>query len=321
MARQLGDYTNQDGTAPEGEDNDRDDTVALRKALDAGPGIVYVGPGHYRWGNVTVPSGVSVVGARGATVVRSSGPKCIFVQKGPEWTIRDLVLDGETAGDWRKRKDDGRSGIFAARCRHFEIVGVTVRNFNGAGIQLTHTAVGTFFDAGKLERITATGNYVGIRFDERAEYITAAQLSCNHNVAGCVIHAGNISIHNSNFSDNTDGLVIEDKDNGSHGTISGCLMNHNARYALLARDIRNGMTINGCCFFYGSIRLENSVGVQISSGLISCPIEAIGAGSNRIAENYIIPRKWQFRFSPSTIVIDNFTENGSWDKNRVPQGK
>ena len=171
--RNLTDYANPDGRPPDGIDDGTDDTPAPRQAVAAGPGVVYVGPGFYRWGKVSIPSGVAVVGAGAATVVRSSGPKQIFVQKAAqEWVIRDLVLDGEAKGDWKERRDAGQNGIFTEGCWGFEIAGVVLRNFNGAGLELTQTNLGAAGSShgGNLERITATGNYVGVRFDIRAEY-------------------------------------------------------------------------------------------------------------------------------------------------------
>lgn len=319
FARQLSSYTNDDGTVPNGLDDGRDDTTALRKALAAGPGVVYVGPGFYRWGDVSVPAGVAVVGAGRGTIVRSSGPARIFVQQRvSDWAIRDMVLDGEAQGDWHERKDTGRCGIFVSGCWGYEIVGVTLRNFDGAGLQLAYTDLQNagHSDGGNLERICASGNYVGIRFDTRAEYLNATELSCFHNVIGCVIHAGNVKIAASNFGDNIDGIVIQDKENGSHGAISNCLVNHNERYGLLCRNARNGMAIDGCCFFYGAILLQECAGINITSGLIGCTLKAVGEGANRIAGNHIVHMDtFQYEIAPATIVEGNFTDKGPWEHN------
>lgn len=315
-ARLLSDYRNDDGSAPDGEDDATDDTPALRKALADGPGLVCLGPGSYRFGEVTIPSNVSVVGAGSATVVRSSGPKHIFTQKGVhEWALRDLVLDGAAQEDWHKRKDTGEVGLFISGCWGYEVVGVAFRNFSGIGLQIEHSGAG-WINGGNLDRITATGNSVGIRFDTRAEYINATALGCFNNVTGCILHAGNAKITASNFTTNTDGIVIEDKDNGSHGSISNCLINHNERYALLGRKVKNGMAISDCCIFYGTILLEDCIGVNLTNGILGCTVKTDGKGVNRIAGNYVIPEGWQFDFTPSTIVEDNFTENGPWEMNR-----
>src|SRR5262249_9096481 len=187
--RFLKDYVNDDGSRPDGSDSARDDTSALRKALADGPGLVRIGRGHYRWGDIQVPEGVTVQGLGKATIVRSKGTSTIFRQGNvADWAICDLLPAGGAAGDWKKRTDAGKSGLCTERCHGFEVAGVTARNFEGAGFQLTRSQ-GT--DGGRLERLSATGCYVGVRFDIRGEYITATQLNCRNNVVGCIIHAGN----------------------------------------------------------------------------------------------------------------------------------
>ena len=318
--RNLAQYRNANGKTPSGQDTQADDTTAVQQALNAGPGIVQVGPGFYRWSGVTVPSGVMLVGSGPATVVRSSGGKCIFSQTGVrDWAIRDLVLDGETTGKWEKRRDRGQSGIICASCLAYDISHVTVRNFRGAGIQLTRTGTPTgdpgFGSLANLDSVTAIDNYIGIRFDIRAEYINASKLSCRQNVIGCVIHAGNVKITGSNFTSNIDGILISDKENGSHGAISNCLINHNVRCSLAGRGVFNGMAIDNCCFFYGMIRLRNCTGVNITSGMFGCSLEIVGGGANRIAGNYVIDEGETYKFSRRCIIQGNFTKAGLWARN------
>ena len=125
FGRCLSDYANEDGSIPDARDNATDDTSALREALGEGPGVVYVGPGFYRWGDVSIPPGVAVVGAGRATVVRSNGADQIFAQRDvSDWAVRDMVLDGEAEGDWHEREDAGHNGILTDGCWGFEIVGV-----------------------------------------------------------------------------------------------------------------------------------------------------------------------------------------------------
>jgi len=317
--RFLHDYANNDDSRPDGSDTRRDDSSALRKALADGPGVVRIGKGHYRCGDIQIPEGVTLQGMGRATVIRSSGAASIFRQVNvADWALRDLVLEGEATGKWQDRKDDGKSGLFTERCRSFEVAGVTARNFEGAGFQFTRSQ-GT--DAGRLERLSATGCYAGVRFDVRGEYVTATQLNCRNNVIGCVIHAGNTNISASNFCDNTDGLLIEDKENGSHGAISNCLFNHNTRYALLTRKVKNGMAISNCCFFYGTLRVEESAGVNVTSSQLSCSVETAGEATNRFAGNYVIPAGWKFEFGPHDIVEGNFTKDGPWTPPAIPSSR
>ena len=317
--RNLADYSNANGLPPSGKDDQTDDSEAMRKAIAAGPGVIRIGPGWYRFSDITLPNGVSLVAAGPATIVRAGRGDRIFRQVGvAQWRICNLVLDGGAQGDWHARGDKGRCGISVEKCADFEISGVTVQNFDGPGIELAFTQLETdagAFSDGVLDRIIAKRNFIGVRFNQRAEYIHATRLACHQNVAGCVIHAGNAKLGDSNFCGNVDGLVIEDKDNGSHGAVANCLFNHNERNALWAKNVANGMALTNNCFFYGHIRIANSVGVNLQGSQISCAVTVSGKGVNCIANNYIIPRDWQFTFTPATIVKDNFTADGPWRRN------
>jgi len=319
QARSIADYANEDGRAPDGVLDATDDTPALLRALGAGPGTVSIPAGSYRFGGVCVPAGVTVCGEGPATVVRSNGSKRIFHQRGVrEFSIRDLTLDGEAQGPWQGRTDEGQSGIAIELCSHFLIENVSLRDFSGPALQLSHTGVEgmPITHGGNLTGITATGSFIGVRLDVRAEYVNAAQIHCENNLTGLVIHGGNCKVTNSNFVTNRDGIVLQDKDNGSHGVIAACLSNHNGRYALLATDVRNGMAIDGCCFLYGEILIRDCVGVQLGNGIIGCTVRVEGTGVNRIAGNHVIPGEGRAsEFSPQTLLEGNFTSEGPWPAN------
>lgn len=313
--RWLVEYQNDDGTTPDGQNALRDDSTALQRALDAGPGVVRIGPGTYQINAVSIPSNIELIGSGPSTMLQTRERRPVFNQQGQTgWRLRDVSLKGSTSGDWQKRTDQGAHGIVIDGGWDYEVSGVTIEDFDGAGIQIGHTnnqAAG-YAAGGVLTRVTAKENFVGVRFDTRAEYITASHLHCHHNVTGMVVHAGNTNLSNSNIGENIDGLVISDHENGSHGSVTGCLINHNQRYALWANEVRNGMAITNSCFFYGTIKLEKSCGVTISSGLISASISVAGEEFNRISENHIIPLDWTFAVSPSTICEGNYTKAGPW---------
>jgi hypothetical protein len=317
--RLLSDFRNDDGTMPDGSMTTRDDSSALKKALNAGPGVVQIGPGTYRIQAVTIPENVTVIGTGPGTVLQAFGEQPVFLQQtSTAWKLRDLTIQGEASGAWQKRTDRAAHGMVIEACWGYEVSGVTIRNCDGAGLQIirSNNRASGFTDGGTLTRITARENFIGIRFDTRAEYITASHLHCHHNLTGLIIHAGNTNIASSNIGDNMDGLVIVDHENGSHGSITGCLVNHNQRYALWARNVTHGMTIANCCFFYGTIRIENCSGVSITSGLISASISTEGPDFNRLSGNHIIPLTFQFDIAPSTLLDGNFTKTGPWEHNR-----
>ncbi len=58
--RSRPDYTNDDGSGPDGADDGSDHSSALRKALAEGPGMVMIDAGTYRFSEVTVPAGVTL---------------------------------------------------------------------------------------------------------------------------------------------------------------------------------------------------------------------------------------------------------------------
>lgn len=318
--RLLARYRNDDGSTPDGRDGRRDDTAALRRALSAGPGTVCLGPGYYRFGDVAIPTGVTIAGAGSGTIVRSNGAKAIFRPRGTHgWGLRDLALDGEAAGKWEERADEGCAGLDVEGCWGYAVRDVQARDFRGAGVRIARTdlAGAGWSDGGSLDRVVATGNAVGIHFALRGEYVNATGLSGSRNVVGCLINAGNAKVVASNFGANLDGIVIEDLENGSHGLIAGCMVNHNARHALRATGARYGMNVTGCCFFYGTILLEDSAGINITGGSISCNVVTRGDSASRLAGNYLLPETFTFTLAPSTLVEGNFTEKGAWEENRV----
>lgn len=318
-------YMNGDGKVPDGEDDSDDDTSAFLQALQDGPGVVRVPRGTFYCSEITVPAGVTLMGEGTATILRARNNRPIVSQKNVDnWQIRDLSFMGNASGDWHLRRDEGETAITVFDCRAFSISDVTAVDFNGAAIQLEKTMLTMEHryptSRSHLHRITAERSYIGIRFDTRAEYINATNLSCSFNVVGCAIHAGNVQIAASGFNNNVDGMLIEDKQNGSHGCITGCILNHNDRFALQCKNVTNGMAIDGCAFFYGAIKIENCVGVNLTSGMISCAVDAKdNTRANRIAGNFVIenPPGYTFAFSPQTLVEGNFDGQGSWQHNRA----
>jgi len=305
--RYLTDYLNADGKVPDGLDNAIDDTGAMKLALSAGPGVVQIGPGHFCFGDIEIPSDVMVVGSGPATIIHTNGEAVIFRQeKINRWALRDLVLDGEAKGNWKERKDEKQSGILIAYSTEWEISGLVIRNMNGAGIEMTYVYSSSPWKSnGTIINVQSTKNFAGIRYGKRAEYINSSMLGCYENVIGCVINGGNNKITNSNFNSNLTGILIEDKDNGSHGSITNCLVNINEEYSVLCRGVKNGMLINSCCFFGATMLIEESEGVNVTSGIIACNVKVIGEKTNRIAGNNI-RGDFTYEFSPSTIVQDNF---------------
>ncbi len=322
--RILGEFLSADRRPPNGLDNDIDDGPAIHAAIAQGPGIVRIPPGFYRWSDIRIPAGVTIIGAGDATVIRPCNDHHpIFDQSGVgNWSMRELTLDGEALEPWRQRKDLGHIGLNIRGSWGFIVTGVRVRNFSGQGVCVSHTRLDTaaFCDGGVIDRLTACGNAVGICFDERGEYVTLTNSHLMRNTTGCIIHAGNVKITQSNIGSNLNGIVIADKENGSHGVIANCLINHNERYALDCVDVVNGMAINACAVFYGEIRLRDCQSIQIAHCQVSCAVKIAGDLANGFVDNIITDNDWEFEFAEATLVRNNMNAAGDWRLNRLPSG-
>lgn len=291
-----------------------DCTPFIRRAL-AENMCLYIEPGIYRLNDITIPDNTVLVGSGAGTILKSAGGITIFKQRhSTGWIIRDLAIDGGTA---EPSGDLGFTAISINHCWGYEISSISVYGCSGTGIDVYETPLdkkyAAFCNGGNLSKISLHNNFIGIRFDNRAEYVSVVQINSYENVIGCIIHSGNLKITASNFCSNRDGILIKDKENGSHGSISNCLVNHNQRYAIRADGVRTGMAITGCCFYYGKIKLTDTVGINISSSQISCDMQIQSKGVNLLANNFLIPGSWEFDFSDSTLLTGNFHENGLWN--------
>jgi hypothetical protein len=170
-----------------------------------------------------------------------------------------------------------------------------------------------FCDGGTIDHLTLYHNHAGIAFSERAEYITATHIKSYRNVFGCIINGGNITIGESTFCTNETGILLQDKENGSHGAVVNCLINHNMKYAILAKDVYNGHNFVGCSIFDATLKMENCRGIKIASGTIDCSIAIDCNETNLISGNFISNGYMKkCNISPSTIVKDNFSIKGAW---------
>jgi len=302
--RNLADYL--DATSGDG-----DMTVGARRALADGPGVVLVPPGMYRWNEVCIPDHVVLAGCGPSTIVCPYDPRRpVFDQAGVgAWSIRELVMRG------------GSDGLRIRDCWGYRVLGVTVEDFADCGIHVEHTRLtpdaAASCDGGVLDQLRCRRNGVAVRLDERAEYVSVTASAMFRNGIGCVIHAGNVRLADCNIAANRDGVLVRDKQNGSHGIISRCLLNHNARYALHAGEVRNGMIVDSCCMYYGELLIENAAGVTVSNSQLACSIKVRGEGVNTLQGNFIVEGDGPCELSSATLAHGNYTRHGPWRFNRL----
>ncbi len=288
-----------------GRNAQTDDTPAFTSALAAGPGVVVVPAGHFRVQGICVPPGVTLQGSGMASVLLPAGPGPVILQESSHsFAIKDLSILSSPHVAPATPSSAHSHGLLIKRCYHYRITGVTVRGFGFAGIEITRTPLGhaeaAFCDGGMLSQITSSENAIGVLFNTRGEYTVLSDSSILRNQVGSIIHAGNCRITGCSISGNHDGIWIVDHENGSHGVISNCLVNHNTRYALLVRDVFNGMLITSCCFFYGEILIQRSVGILLSSCEADVPITFEHGKNNTFTNNCLIGAKAKITLEPDT---------------------
>ena len=283
-----------------------DDTESFNTALSQGPGVVLIPAGHFRIQNICVPHGVTLQGSGPGTILLPAGPGPVIHQHDSHgFTIKDLTILASKSLTPGQPNPAHSHGILISKCYNYRITAITVRGFAFAGIEVTRTPLAfhesAFCDGGMLTQITASDNAVGVLYNTRGEYTVLSDSSILRNQIGLIIHAGNCRIANSCISGNHDGVWIVDHENGSHGIITGCLINHNTRYALFCRDMHNGMSISACCFFYGEILAQRCKGLIISNSQIDTPVTYEQGSENAFLNNHLFPSPKQvLKFEPDT---------------------
>jgi hypothetical protein len=284
-----------------------DDTPAFAQALAAGPGVVFIPAGHFRVQGICVPPGVTLQGSGMGTVLLPAGPGPVILQDNVHsFTIKDLSIQSSPHVAPCEPSSAHSHGILIKRCYAYRVTGVTVRGFGFAGIEITRTplslAQAAFCDGGMLSQITSSDNAIGVLFNTRGEYTVLSDSSLLRNQIGTVIHAGNCRLSACSICGNHDGVWIIDHENGSHGVITGSLINHNTRYALLARDMPNGMLITSCCFFYGQILAQRTKGLVISNCEIDVPVTFEQGEKNIFTNNHVLTDKSKIQLEPDTTT-------------------
>jgi len=176
-------------------DGAADDTPGLQRAIDAAKstgGTVFLPPGTYRTGRLTLHSGVHLRGAGGdaTTLTLRTGTNNAIVETAPgasRFSVRNLTLDGNQAGGdgLRLNGDDYEvSDVVVFNCRGdgiasrggtagpVRISGVRTHNNDGHGINFTGPARATFVDCLAFEN-ALTG------FRLAGESTGAAMLNCH----------------------------------------------------------------------------------------------------------------------------------------------
>ena len=287
------------------------DKQAFLAAVKEGPGTILFPAGVYKLSSVTIPAKVTLRGEGKATVIQGSGKGAIFIQhKTNSWRLEKLVLQGTSK---KANKDLKEQALVISSSNDFAVIDVEARMFAGKAIEVKFANFSHYVDAGSFARVYANRNYCGMSFGDRAEYMTVSQVNCSLNMIGIEVRGGNMAITGSHFNNNQTGILLEDGPNGSHGSFSNCLINHNHRYAIIAKNVNNAHIFTGCSVFFGAIYMENAHGVVFNAGNIAAPIEVKGARSRvQFTNNFIHSRRVKLKVDDKTSLKNNFDGNGAW---------
>jgi uncharacterized secreted repeat protein (TIGR03808 family) len=117
-----------------------DQTDALQQALEtaAGAGLpLFIPGGAYTVGTIELPSATTILGVRGATILRARGAEPIFAAAGQQAIVlRDLLLDGAGSGG-----SADRPGLIAlSACDDIEFDGLELLGSAANGLYLERTS-------------------------------------------------------------------------------------------------------------------------------------------------------------------------------------
>lgn len=225
--------------------------------------------------------------------------------------IEGLRLEGGLETTYTASSEAGsRVGILINGGERIAVQNIAVKGFNKAGLQASQ--IGYTPTHGNSLKVTGSdfiNNYHNIVLGTRAEYSQLSQVTSIRGRVGIVVSGGNNHIVDSMFNDNVDGVHLKADANHAHGSFSGTSFNHNSRYSLFTENLTIGETLTNCHFFYGTIYIKNSKGVQICRGMFgSTSIIIEGGGWNSIKDN-VIQANTTLNNTGSAVISGNYDQN------------
>lgn len=180
---------------------------------------------------------------------------------------QDMVIEGLTIiGD----KSKSQTGISFT-----DIRGLRIRNmvFKSIMTAIYGTQCGsTIHETGFISECHFKECVTGIFADTRCEYMTISNCVLCQCSTGIKIKGGNILTTGCQITDGSIGIHILEGQNGGHGVISGCQINHNTESVKMIK-VPNGYTITGSNIFYGKLTVDNCGSqIVISGNTLACEV-------------------------------------------------
>ena len=268
---------------------DTTDRTADIQAMLSATGVCHLGPGLFIVSGIDIPSYASLIGSGNSTMIRlnedvSTG-YAIKLQN--QSSVSKLRVSGSLNAPTLSSTVGTRHGIVftgnftpdnpsGTTYRRSMINEVVISNFTGSGILCSKT--GTPYNANLLiSDVFILQCNAGINIDFYSEFHRISNCAVTGCYYGCIDNGGNNNFSNCDFSGNRIGIFIDNSTdqsvNNSHGTFSGCSINHsfsdggvmNEGTAIKLLKANLGEIFTGLQVFYGSIELDECIGIRFNS--------------------------------------------------------
>ena len=229
-----------------------DITTSLRQmATDGRP--IFIPKGNYIVnGQIDLAKCPKIYGSATLTL---NGEFILFKVSGNDVCIEGLTIIGD--------KSKNQTGISFTGIR-----GLRVRNmvFKSIMTAIYGTQCGSrIHETGFISDCHFKECITGIFADTRCEYMTISNCVLCQCSTAIKIKGGNILTTGCQMTDGSIGVHILDGENGGHGVISGCQINHNTESVKMI-NVPNGYTITGSNIFYGKLTVDNCGSQIVLSG-------------------------------------------------------
>lgn len=236
-----------------------DITESLRRMVEDGRPI-FIPKGNYIVsGQVELVKCPKIYGSATLTL---NGEFTLFKVSRSEVTIEGLTLIGDTS--------KSQTGVYFTDVRGLRIRNMVFKSIM-TGIYGTQCGSGVH-ESGFISDCHFKKCVTGVFADTRCEYLTISNCILNQCNTGIKIKGGNILTTGCQITDGGIGMYIQDGQNGGHGVVSGCQINHNTE-SIKMINVPNGYTITGTNIFYGDLTVDNC-GSQIvlTGNTLACKV-------------------------------------------------
>lgn len=271
--------------------NTQDRTGDIQTMLNT-TGCCKLGPGVFYVTGVEVPNLAQLSGC-GLSTTLILAPSVAFgytVKLKSYSSVSDMLIKGQSSNYTPQATVGARHGVLfegnaddvnPTTYYRSKITNLNISDFNGGGITCNNTGGSPAANL-EVSDIFITRCDAGVNvayFSEFHKWTNVCAQDCYY---GCIDNGGNNNFCNCDFSWNQVGLLIDNhldqSRNNSHGTFSACNFNHsggNTGTAIRILKASAGEIFTGCQIFYGSVEIDDSIGIRFLGANIGrqVPIE------------------------------------------------